>query len=68
MAIIAGLSLSVLAQIGDLLESKVKRYFDVKDSGAWLRGHGGALDRLDSIIFVVPILAFVVFIIGNEIK
>lgn len=68
LAIIAGLSLSVLAQIGDLLESKVKRYFDVKDSGAWLRGHGGALDRLDSIIFVVPILAFVVFIVGNEIK
>jgi len=68
LTIIAGLLLSVLSQTGDLLESKVKRHFNVKDTGRWLRGHGGALDRLDGIILVIPILAFVIFIIGNEIK
>lgn len=66
-ALIAGLLLSVLSQLGDLLESKVKRYFNVKDSGSWLPGHGGVLDRLDSIILVVPILALVIFIIGQKI-
>jgi phosphatidate cytidylyltransferase len=51
-AIIVG----VFGTIGDLIESKFKRIASVKDSGAIMPGHGGVLDRLDSIIFVAPFI------------
>lgn len=55
-----GVSVSVTAQIGDLAESLLKREAGVKDSGAIFPGHGGALDRLDSLFFVLP-TAFVLY-------
>ena len=45
---------SVFGTLGDLIESKLKRESNVKDSGKIMPGHGGILDRLDSIIFASP--------------
>ncbi|MDD9147033.1 MULTISPECIES: phosphatidate cytidylyltransferase [unclassified Sporolactobacillus] len=50
------LLISAFGQLGDLGESALKRHFGVKDSGKILPGHGGLLDRFDSLIFVLPIL------------
>lgn len=49
---------SIFAQFGDLVESAIKRHFGVKDSGKIIPGHGGILDRFDSLIFVFPIMHF----------
>jgi phosphatidate cytidylyltransferase len=50
--------LSAFGQLGDLVESALKRHFNVKDSGKILPGHGGILDRFDSLLFVWPLLHF----------
>ena len=48
--------LNIAAQLGDLVESMIKRGADVKDSGAILPGHGGMLDRIDAMLFATPVL------------
>ncbi|GEM47393.1 phosphatidate cytidylyltransferase [Deinococcus cellulosilyticus] len=54
-ALLFSLLISSAAQLGDLAESLLKRALNVKDSGNFLPGHGGLLDRLDSLLFSVPV-------------
>ena len=53
-AIIIPFILSVISQIGDFAASSIKRFADAKDYGNMLPGHGGMLDRIDSVIFIAP--------------
>jgi phosphatidate cytidylyltransferase len=56
IAIILGFLVSILAQIGDLIESFMKRKANLKDSGSLIPGHGGILDRLDSVVLVLLVV------------
>ncbi len=59
-ALITAIVIGILGQTGDLFESLLKRSFGVKDSGNSIPGHGGVLDRLDSIIFAAPAMYYYV--------
>ena len=60
---ILGILCSVFAQFGDLTASVIKRQFGIKDYGHILPGHGGFMDRIDSIIFVAPLVYYFITII-----
>jgi phosphatidate cytidylyltransferase len=56
-ALLCGLAISISGQVGDLAESLFKREVGVKDSSSLIPGHGGMLDRVDSLLFVLPVTA-----------
>lgn len=62
-AVIGAIS-SVISQIGDLTASAIKRNHEIKDYGNLIPGHGGILDRFDSIIFIAPIVFYLVSFFG----
>ncbi|GAB5484934.1 MAG: hypothetical protein Pars93KO_13680 [Parasphingorhabdus sp.] len=63
--VLLSIPLAVLAQMGDLFESQMKRQAGVKDSGTIFPGHGGVMDRLDGLIPVAPVVAIIILFGGQ---
>ena len=64
--LIISVLISIVEQISDLVESKFKRIFGVKDSGDIIPGHGGVLDRLDGMILVAPLVWLIILIFPSQ--
>lgn len=62
-----GVLTCIFGTFGDLLESKIKRFYGAKDSGHWIPGHGGILDRIDSFLLAYPVVAIILCILALRI-
>lgn len=62
---ILGIAIGIFAQLGDLFVSLTKRYFSVKDSSNLIPGHGGILDRFDSVFFASPFIHIIIVLVKN---
>jgi phosphatidate cytidylyltransferase len=58
--VVASVLVGIFGQLGDLGESMLKRAAEIKDSSHLIPGHGGVLDRMDSLLFAIPVLYFYV--------
>ena len=63
--VITGLLCGIASEVGDLAASYIKRYTGIKDFGNIIPGHGGVLDRFDSILFTAPVIYYYFVLIGD---
>jgi len=63
LGVLLGITVGIFAQVGDLFVSLTKRYFAVKDSSNLIPGHGGILDRFDSVFFVSPFIHIIILLV-----
>ena len=62
--VLSSVGLAIVSQVGDLFESKIKRYLEIKDSGNLIPGHGGIFDRVDGLLFAAPVVALFVLLMN----